>query len=57
MKLVIHAEVEETPISAQFDIDIPKPYDEVVSKGVKIISVVAEAVEQVREALRKDEQS
>jgi len=54
MKLTIKANLEDTGLGAQFDIELPPKYANIVTKGTEIFKVVAEAVEQIKDELKKD---
>jgi hypothetical protein len=54
MKLTIRAELENAELGAQFDIELPPKYANVVSKYAEIFRVVTEAVEQIKDELKKD---
>lgn len=54
MKLTIRANLEGTETGAQFDIELPAKYANMVAKGTEIFRVVTEAVEQIKEELEKD---
>jgi len=57
MKLTIRADLENTPIKSAFEIDLPEKYGTLISESGRIIAVVAEAVERIREALQDDRNS
>lgn len=52
MKLTIRANLENTELGAQFEIELPAKYANVITKGTEIFRVVAEAVEQIKEELK-----
>lgn len=54
MKLTIRANLEDTGLGAQFDIELPPEYANMVAKGTEIFRVVTEAVERIKEELEKD---
>jgi len=54
MKLKIQAKLEDTNLGAQFDIELPQKYANVVHKGAEILRVVTEAVERIKEELEHD---
>jgi len=41
-------------MGAEFDIDLPQKYSNVVHKGAEIFKVVTEAVERIKEELEQD---
>jgi len=55
MKLTIRAELENAELGAQFDIELPPKYANVVSKYAEIFRVVTEAVEKIKEELKEKE--
>lgn len=54
MKLRIQAKLEDTNLGAEFDIELPPEYSNVVRKGTEIFKVVTEAVERIKEELEQD---
>jgi hypothetical protein len=54
MKLRIQARLEDTNLGAQFDIELPQKYANVIHKGAEIFEVVTEAVERIKEELERD---
>ncbi len=53
MKLRIRANLEDTNLGAEFDIELPQKYANVVHKGAEIFRVVTEAVERIKEQLER----
>jgi len=53
MKLRIRASLEDTNLGAEFDIELPPKYSNVVRKSAEIFKVVTEAVEQIKEELEQ----
>lgn len=51
MKLTIRANIEATNIGAQFDIELPPKYTDVIHKSAEIFRAVMEAVERIKEEL------
>jgi len=51
MKLRIRAKLEDTNLGAEFDIELPQEYSNVVRKSAEIFKVVTEAVERIKEEL------
>jgi len=54
MKLRIQANLEDTNLGTQFEIELPQKYANVVHKGAEIFKVVTDAVEQIKEELERD---
>jgi len=54
MKLRIQAKLEDTNLGAEFDIELPQKYANVVRKGAEIFKVVTEGVERIKEELEDD---
>lgn len=53
MKLTIRANLENTELGAQFDIELPPKYTNLVAKGAEIFRVVTEAVERIKDELEQ----
>jgi len=54
MKLRIRANIEDTNLGAQFDVELPQKYSNVVHKSAEIFKVVTQAVERIKEELEQD---
>jgi len=54
MKLKIRANLEDTNMGAEFDVELPQKYSNVVHKSAEIFKVVTEAVERIKEELGRD---
>ncbi|MCD6362136.1 MAG: hypothetical protein J7M38_14860 [Armatimonadetes bacterium] len=54
MKLKIQAKIEDTNFGAEFDIDLPQKYANVIHKSTEIFKVVAEAVNRIKQELSRD---
>lgn len=53
MKLKIQAKIEDTNLDAQFEVELPPKYANVVHKSAEIFKVVTEAVKQIEEELKR----
>jgi len=54
MKLTIRANLEDTNLGAEFDIELPPEYSNVVRKSTEIFKVVTEAVKRIEDELKRD---
>jgi len=53
-KLHIKASIGDNPFEADFDIEIPQEYGKVASRSAKVFSIVANAVQKIREEIEDD---
>ena len=53
MKLTIRANLEDTNLGAEFEIELPPRYSNVVRKSTEIIRIVTEGVERIKEQLER----
>lgn len=54
MKLRIRANLEDTNYGAEFDIELPQKYSNVVRKSTEIFKVVTEAVKRIEDELKNE---
>jgi len=52
MKLRIRANLEDTNMGAEFDIELPQKYANVIHKSAEIFRVVTEAVKRIEDELK-----
>jgi len=53
-KLTIDARVDNTNVGAVFEVELPEPYGNMVTKGFDIAATVKKGVDEIRKALKKE---